>query len=237
MAIITIGDLQALRKGPFIGPRGGKWADARHTIPWGKQGKSKTHAEVEGEKFDQDKRVASRRKQHDKAAERWAKQATPQEHEAALAWAGMEFGKLRQESAKKKPKGHAATLIAMTERYAKSKQSKPTQLYRGLGLTKRELTKLKGSKTFTDKGLASWGPDHLTAADFANLTTQGQGEMVILSIESNRGVPITHMSDFMEREVLMAPNQKYKIKGVRTVTVKEEPYRPTTFHIVSLEHA
>ena len=28
--------LEELRKsgGPFIGPRGGKWADAQHTIPW-----------------------------------------------------------------------------------------------------------------------------------------------------------------------------------------------------------
>jgi hypothetical protein len=34
-----------LRKagGPFIGPRGGKWADAKHTIPWKDGGAKKTH--------------------------------------------------------------------------------------------------------------------------------------------------------------------------------------------------
>jgi hypothetical protein len=34
-AVITVDELAALRKaGPFIGPRGGKWKDAKHTIPW-----------------------------------------------------------------------------------------------------------------------------------------------------------------------------------------------------------
>lgn len=30
--------------GPFIGPRGGKWADAKHTIPWKEGGKARTLA-------------------------------------------------------------------------------------------------------------------------------------------------------------------------------------------------
>lgn len=39
MTILSIAELAALRKagqqaGPFIGPRGGKWADPKHTIPW-----------------------------------------------------------------------------------------------------------------------------------------------------------------------------------------------------------
>jgi hypothetical protein len=26
--------LDLLKAGPFVGPRGGKWADAAHTVPW-----------------------------------------------------------------------------------------------------------------------------------------------------------------------------------------------------------
>lgn len=37
---------EAFQKGgPFIGPRGGKWADAKHTIPWGKRKKRKPRRE------------------------------------------------------------------------------------------------------------------------------------------------------------------------------------------------
>lgn len=34
----TIPELSLAKAGPFIGPRGGKWADAKHTIPWGYKG-------------------------------------------------------------------------------------------------------------------------------------------------------------------------------------------------------
>ena len=32
--IDQLGELHKAKGGPFIGPRGGKWADAKHTIPW-----------------------------------------------------------------------------------------------------------------------------------------------------------------------------------------------------------
>ena len=47
------------KAGPFIGPRGGKWADAKHTIPWGEEKsaggeKQAFHAELEGGQFSRE---------------------------------------------------------------------------------------------------------------------------------------------------------------------------------------
>lgn len=34
------------KAGPFVGPRGGKWADAKHTIPWKEDAKGKDPMEA-----------------------------------------------------------------------------------------------------------------------------------------------------------------------------------------------
>jgi hypothetical protein len=44
--IVDLTFLHELKKsGPFIGPRGGKWADAKHTIPWKQETKTQREAE------------------------------------------------------------------------------------------------------------------------------------------------------------------------------------------------
>ncbi len=47
----TIPELSLAKGGPFIGPKGGKWADAKHTIPWGYKGEvgGRDHVKALGE--------------------------------------------------------------------------------------------------------------------------------------------------------------------------------------------
>jgi hypothetical protein len=40
------------KAGPYIGPRGGKWADAKHTIPWKEDTHGKPHRKEQEAKFD-----------------------------------------------------------------------------------------------------------------------------------------------------------------------------------------
>ena len=40
------------KAGPFVGPRGGKWADAKHTIPWSDKGGKGSSGSSEGESGD-----------------------------------------------------------------------------------------------------------------------------------------------------------------------------------------
>lgn len=88
------------KAGPFIGPRGGKWADPKHTIPW-----------------DAKKQGAQKRQGADKELARRILKKRPEElrslHSDIVKYGGMGFGS--EESYEEMNAGHALVALGLAE--------------------------------------------------------------------------------------------------------------------------
>ena len=220
--------------GPYYGPRGGKWEDPGHTISW--DPKKKKPAPVSYHKAKHNKadlreqlRVSDKlefTKGDVEAVRMWFEMpAAYQRGKSDKPWVRIKG--VRDESAKRAPKGAAARLLALIDQ-AEQLNRRSVTLYRGLKIPARTAAKLTSAKTFNDVAVSSWttDPEDALMHSYIGSMDDRDGTSVILRMTTKKGVPINSLVRKLQERNKEAQDSETILRGMKTKVTKAIKWYP-----------
>lgn len=109
---------------------------------------------------------------------------------------------------------------------------KDTKLYRGMTIDADTVKKYKPGQIIQERGVSSWSRDYMVANSFAKIN-----KSPVIFVESSKGVKnaisIEKISGLNEKEVMYAPNQKFKIKSISQADITNK--YGSTKHVTVVE--